>query len=381
MKFFPLVWAGIWRKKGRAILTLLSVMNAFLLFGLLQGFSSGIDHAIGETHADVLYVFSRISVLEGMPLGHMAQIKTVPGVKAVTPLLVFTSTYRNPQTFINAVAVDPETFFDAYPSLSAPPAQLEAMRRTRTGALMGADLARLRGWKIGDTVPLRSLYWANRAGTPTWPVTIVGTYVSKDPDFGASALLVNYAYVDEARTSQNGTANILITRIADPNRAGEVSNGIDKLFANSPHETKTATQKQYAQNQLKQIGDIGFVIRAIMGAVFFALLLSVGAVMMQSVRERTPELAILKTLGFTDRGVLALVLAEALLFCLVSGALGLALAAALFPLAKTLTGFAMQPGAVMALGLVAAVILALLTGLPPAVRAMRLQIVDALAGR
>ena len=381
MKFFPLVWAGIWRKRGRAILTLLSVMNAFLLFGLLQGLSSGIDHAIGETHADVLYVFSRVSILEGMPLGHMTQIKTVPGVKAVTPLLVFTSTYRNPSTFINAVAIDPDSFFDAYPSLSAPPAQLDAMRRTRMGALMGSDLARLRGWKVGDTVPLRSLYWANRAGTPTWPVTIVGTYVSKDPDFGASSLLVNYAYVDEGRTSQNGTANILIARIADPNKAGEVSNAIDKLFANSPHETKTATQKQYAQNQLKQIGDIGFVIRAIMGAVFFALLLSVGAVMMQSVRERTPELAILKTLGFTDRAVLALVLAEALLFCLVSAALGLALAAALFPLAKTLTGFAMQVGGVMALGLVAAVILALITGLPPAIRAMRLQIVDALAGR
>ena len=381
MKFFPLVWAGIWRKKGRAILTLLSVMNAFLLFGLLQGFSSGIDHAIGETHGDVLYVFSRVSILEGIPLGHMAQIKTVPGVKAVTPVVVFTSTYRNPRTFINALGVDPDSFFDAYPSLSAPPAQLEAMRRTRTGALMGSDLARLHGWKIGDTVPLRSLYWANRAGTPTWPVNIVGTYTSKDPNFGSNSLLVNFAYVDEGRTSQNGTANLLMLRVADPNRAGEVSNAVDKLFANSPHETKTATQRQYAQNQLKQIGDIGFVIRAIMGAVFFALLLSVGAVMMQAVRERTPELAILKTLGFTDKGVLALVLAEALLFCLFSGVLGLALAAALFPLAKTLVGFAMAPGPVMALGLVAAVILALLTGLPPAIRAMRLQIVDALAGR
>jgi len=381
MKFFPLVWAGIWRKRGRAILTLLSVMNAFLLFGLLQGFSSGIDHAIGETHADVLYVFSRVSVLEGLPLGHMAQIKTVPGVKAVTPVVVFTSTYRNPRTFINAIGIDPETFFDAYPSLSAPPAQLDAMQRTRTGALIGSDLARLYGWKIGDTVPLRSLYWANHNGEPTWPVSIVGTYISKDPNFGSNSLLLNYAYVDEGRTSQNGTANLFMVRVADPNKAGQVGEAVDKLFANSPHETKTATQRQYAQNQLKQIGDIGFMIRAIMAAVFFALLLSVGAVMMQSVRERTPELAILKTLGFTDRGVLALVLTEALLFCLVSGVLGLALAAALFPVAKTLVGFAMQPGPVMALGLVAAVVLALLTGLPPAVRAMRLQIVDALAGR
>ena len=232
MKFLPLVWAGIWRKRGRAILTLLSVLNAFLLFGLLQGFSSGINHAIGETHADILYVFSRVSILEGLPLGHMAQIKTVPGVKAVTPLVVFTSTYRNPSTFVNALAIDPDTFFDAYPSLSTSESQLQAMRQNRTGALMGTDLGRLRGWKVGDTVPLRSLYWPNRNGTPTWPVTIVGTYVSKDPNFGADSLLMNYAYVDEGRTSQNGTANLLILRVDDPNKAGQISQAVDRLFAN-----------------------------------------------------------------------------------------------------------------------------------------------------
>jgi putative ABC transport system permease protein len=382
VKFLPLVWAGIWRKRGRAILTLLSVLNAFLLFGLLQGFSSGLDNAIGETHADILYVFSRVSILEGLPLGHIAQIKTVPGVKAVSPMIVFTSTYQNPSNFINALAVDPDTFFDAYPSLSAStPSQLDAMRRTRTGALMGSDMARVHGWKVGDVVPLRSMYWPNRDGTPTWPVTIVGTYVSKDPNFGSNALFINYDYIDQGRTSQNGTANLFILRVADPTKAGQVSEAVDKLFANSHYETKTATQREYAQNQLKQIGDIGLVVRAIMGAVFFALLLSVGAVMMQSVRERTPELAVLKTLGFTDNGVLALVLAETLLFCLFSGALGLAVAAALFPVIKTVIGFSMAAGPVMALGLAAAVVLALLTGLPPAIRAMRLQIVDALAGR
>jgi putative ABC transport system permease protein len=381
MKFLPLVWAGVWRKRGRAILTLLSVLNAFLLFGLLQGFSSGIDSAIRETHADILYVFSRVSILEGMPLGHIQQIKNVPGVKAVTPLVVFTSTYRTPGNFINALAIDPDSFFQAYPTLSASPSALEAMHRTRTGALMGTDMARVQGVKIGDTIPLRSMYWPNKNGTPTWPVTIVGTYVSRDPNFGSNALLINYNYIDEGRTSQNGTANLLIVDVGDPSKAGQVSENIDKLFANSPHETKTATQREYAMNQLKQIGDISLVVRAIMGAVFFALLLSVGAVMMQAVRERTPELAVLKTLGFTDGGVLALVLAEAVLFCLFSAALGLGAAAALFPLAKGLIGFSMQPGPVMALGLVAAVVLALLTGLPPAFRAMRLQIVDALAGR
>ena len=381
MKFLPLIWAGIWRKKGRAVLTLLSVLNAFLLFGLLQGFSSGLGNAIQETRADILYSFNKVSILEGLPLGHLAQMKTVKGVQAVTPLVVFTSTVRTPSNFVSALAIDPETFFLAVPTVAASPQALQTMRINRTGALAGTDLLQRQGWKIGQVVPLRSLYWPNRNGQATWPVTIVGTYRSTDSSFGAAQLLVNYGYVDDGRMSQQGTANLFIIKVADPNRAGEISNAVDALFANSPHETKTATQKQYAQNQLKQIGDIGFVIRWIMAAVFFALLLSVGAVMMQSVRERTPELAVLKTLGFSDTRVLGIVFSESLLFCLFSSALGLLIAAALFPVIKTVVGFAMRPGPVLALGLVAALALALLTGLPPAIRAMRLQIVDALANR
>ncbi|HEX4095733.1 MAG TPA: ABC transporter permease, partial [Caulobacteraceae bacterium] len=310
MKFLHLVWAGIWRRKGRAILTLLSILNAFLLFGLLQGFTSGLNNVVGEAHGDILYVTNRVSILEGLPLGHMAQIKSVPGVKGVTPLVVFTSTYRDPKNTVQAMGIDPASFFETYPSLSSAAPQLQAMRQLRTGALVGTTLQRLHGWKIGDTIPLRSLYWPNRDGSQTWPVTIVGTYTSKDPNFGANDLLINYDYVDQGRLSQNGTANLFIVRVADPNTAGDVSQAIDKLFANSPHETKTATEGQYVQDQIKQIGDIGFVVRAIMGAVFFALLLSVGTVMMQSVRERTPELAVLKTLGFSDGAVLGIVLSE-----------------------------------------------------------------------
>jgi putative ABC transport system permease protein len=381
MKFLHLVWAGIWRKMGRSILTLLSIVVAFLMFGMMQGFSSGIDNAVKETRADILYSFSRVSILEGIPLGHIQQMKTVKGVEAVTPLIVFTSTYRTPGNFIQALAIDPESFFETYPALTASPSALAAMRQTRQGALMGDDLAKNQGWKVGETIPLRSQFWPNRDGTATWPVTLVGTYVSKDPNFGANSLLINYDYVDQGRTSQNGTANLLILRVADPNKAGAISNDVDKLFANSPHETKTTTQHEYAMNQLKQIGDISDIVRKIMGAVFFALLLSVGVVMMQSMRERTSELAVLKTLGFSDGRILWLVLMETAVFCLFSAALGLGIALLLFPAIKTAIGFAMQAGPAMALGFAAAVVLALLTGLPPAVRAMRLKIVDALAGR
>jgi putative ABC transport system permease protein len=192
---------------------------------------------------------------------------------------------------------------------------------------------------------------------------------------------VNYDYVDQGRTQSNGTTSIYLIRLTDPSQASPVANRIDALFANSPDETKTESERQLAADSIKQIGDIGFVVRAIVGAVFFALLFSVGAVMMQSVRERTPELAVMKTLGFTDGAVMLIVLAEALILCLFSAAIGLGLAAMAFPVIKVGIGFNVQAGPVLLVGLVLAVALALISGLPPALRGMRLSIVDALAGR
>jgi putative ABC transport system permease protein len=381
MKFLPLVWSGIWRKPGRAILTLLSVVNAFLLFGILQGFANGLDHAVALTHADVLLTFSRVSQVEPLPVSLIAQIKTVPGVRGATPVIPLISTYRTPTQFVPVEAVDPKQILTVDPGLVIPQSMIDTLTRTRTGAIVGRSMAARYGWKVGDRVPLRALTMQNSDGTTTWPVDIVGIFTSKGGTLFANAMLINFDYVDQGRSSGNGTANIFFIRVDDPNHAAEVSNAIDRMFANSAHETKTATVRQVAQDQIKQLGDIGFVINAIVGAVFFALLFSVGAVMMQSVRERTPELAVLKTLGFTDGGVMSLVLAEALTFCLVSAAIGLGLAALLFPVARQLIGFNVQAGPLMLAGFGLAVVLALVSGLPPAIRAMRLQVVDALAGR
>jgi putative ABC transport system permease protein len=211
---------------------------------------------------------------------------------------------------------------------------------------------------------------------------VVGIYQANPKDllFG-SAILVNLDYVDQARTQSTGTASIYLVRVSDPAQAGAVAQRIDAQFANSPDETKTESEQQLAADSIKQIGDIGFVVRAIVGAVFFALLFSVGAVMMQSVRERTPELAVLKTIGFTDGAILALILAEALVFCVVSAGIGLGIATLAFPLIKLTVGFTVQAGPVLLIGIGLAALLALVSGLPPAVRGMRLSIVDALAGR
>lgn len=377
MKFLHLVWAGIWRKRGRAILTLLSIVNAFLIFGLLQGLSTGIDNVAKDTNAAVLMTFSKVSQIEPLPMGHAAQIRTVPGVTAVTPMVIFTGTYRTPLQYVPAIAVNVDEYLAVYPNVKVSPAAVQAMRQTRNGALVSEPLAKRYGWKLGDTVPLRSLLWINRDGGAVWPVKIVGL-MSRGQGPG---MMVNYAYVDEGRTQSKGTTSFFLLKTSDPKRATQIGAAVDRLFANSPHETHSITPRQMAQSQLKQIGDIALVINAIVGAIFFALLFSVGAVMSQSMRERVPELAVLKTLGFTDVGVLTLLLAETLVFCLFSAGIGLGVAELLFPLIRKSIGFEAAAGPIMLSGLGFAVALAVICGLPPAVRAMRLQIVDALAGR
>jgi putative ABC transport system permease protein len=382
VKFLHLVWAGIWRKPVRAVLTFLSVVNAFILFGILQGFASGLETTIAETHADSLLTASKVSQLEPLPMAAMPQIEAVPGVRSVAPVAIFHSTYRTQTQFVRAFAVDPDRLAAADPALTVTKEQIAKLKVSRAGALVPSTVAAQYGWKIGQKITLKSLFWTNRDGTGNWPVDIVAIFpANKDDLFFGSAVLVNYAYLDEGRTSAKGTTTVFLVRVGDPKAAGAVGLAIDRVFANSAHETKTASERQLAQDSVKQIGDIGLVVRLIVGAVFFALLFSVGAVMGQSVRERTPELAVLKTVGFTDQAVLALILAETLIFCLFAASIGLGLASAIAPLSRRLVGFELARGSILSIGLVFAVLLAIATGLPPAVRGMRLKIVDALAGR
>jgi putative ABC transport system permease protein len=382
VKYVHLVWAGIWRRPGRATLTLLSIVNAFLLYGLLQGFVSGLGSTVAATRADVLLTLSRISQIEPLPMSELQRIRATPGVSSAMPVILFHGGFRTAQPVnFRGYAVDADSFSAADPDLAIAPADIAALKRTRNGVLLPASLASLWNLKIGDRMPVKSMLWTTKDGA-AWPLDVVGIYRSNPKDllFGSS-LLTNFDYVDQARTQSNGEASFFVVRIADPATAGQVAQRIDAQFANSPDETKTSSEQQLAADSIKQIGDIGFVVRAIVGAVFFALLFSVGAVMMQSVRERTPELAVLKTLGFTDAAILGLILAEALVFCVVSAAIGLGVAALIFPLIKLAVGLQVQVGPVLLIGLALAGVLALISGLPPAVRGMRLSIVDALAGR
>jgi putative ABC transport system permease protein len=258
---------------------------------------------------------------------------------------------------------------------------MDAWLHTRTGAVIGVELAKKYGWKIGDRVPLHSTIWTKPDGTSDWNFDIVGIYDDPDDKSQANAFFFNHSYFDEGRSFSKGTVGWYIERIKDPTAAAANGAAIDHLFLNSSDETKTQTEKEFNQSFLKQLGDINFIVTSILGAVFFTLLFLTGNTMMQSLRERVPELAVLKTLGFTDGGVLAVVLAECLLLCVISALIGLGIAALLFPLMKDVIGVVNLPVSVIGLGIGVAVLLALVTGLPPAWRAMRLNIVDALAGR
>ena len=381
MRYFHLVWAGLWRSRARTVFTLLSIAVAFVLFGLLQGINAWFDGLAASSHADRLIVVSRVSQLEPLPSAHLQQIERIPGVRRATLVGALPATYQDRGNDLFVLATDPAKFFDIYPDWHVAPDQLEALAGQRTGALVGEALMKKYGWRLGDRVPLRTSV-AQQDGSTDWTFEIVGTFAVAGPTAQENRIIVNYAYFDAARRTGKGRAFAFIARIDDPLQSTQVSAAIDALFANSSDETQTQNEAEYAQSQLRQLGDVGAMVNAIVGAVLFTLLFLTGNTMRQAVRERIPELAVLKAIGYTDGLLTGLVLAESMLLCLVAALLGLTVAALVFPVTAALgIGDAALPPGVIASGVTVALGLALVSGLPPAWRARRLTIVDALAGR
>lgn len=381
MRYFPLVWAGLTRKKLRTLFTLLSILIAFLLFGLLQGVNAAFSRGVEGAHLDRLVVQGKVSMTDQLPLGDRAQIAAEPGVIGVTFASWFGGYYQDPKNTIFSFAVDAATYFGLFPEIKLPKDEIEAFIKMRTGAVIGRQLAEKYGWKIGDSVPVRSTIWTKQDGTSDWTFQVVGIFTDPEDVSQEQRLFLNNDYFDEARADNKGMVGWYSVRIDNPTRATAIGAAIDKLFANSDHETKTVTEKEFQQSFLRQLGDINFIVNSIIGAVFFALLFLTGNTMVQSVRERIPEFAILKTLGYQDYAVLALVVAEGLVLALTAAAIGLAASAAAFPALEGVVGVAHLPSGVIGQGLLYAVILALVTGLLPGLRVARLNIVDALAGR
>ncbi|MEO7012814.1 MAG: ABC transporter permease [Dokdonella sp.] len=387
MKYFHLIWAALFRRKTRTLLTLLSVMAAFLLFGMLDAvrvaFNSGGDAA----GVDRMVVSSKFSIIQGLPQSLLPRIKATPGVKNLTWANWFGGYYQDKKNQMVNIAIDPG-YFDIYPEFSVPPEQMQKFRDTRTGALVGEALAKRWGWKVGDKIPISGAIYPNKAtGDTNWSFDLVGLFKAKDEkQRGAEQqLFFRWDYFDEANSYGSHEVGWIIVQVTDPNKSDEVAKAIDAISANSDHETKTQTEQAFQLSFAKQLGDIGLIVSAIMGAVFFTLLLLTGNTMAQAVRERVPELATLKTIGFSDISLLLLVFAEAVLLILIGGTLGLGLVALLLPVIGAASGGMLQlPPVGMGTwitGLLMMIGIGVLVGVLPALRAMRLNIVDALAGR
>lgn len=380
MKYLPLIWSGIWRKRGRTIFILLQVSVAFALFGVLQGMKTGVEQAIAKTRADLLMVFPDAFGEPPLPRAYLDKIQATSGVKSVTFADGILGNYQKPDQLVFVLGIDPtDLWLTLLPEIfKILPADLQALRNNRSGVLVTTDIAKKYGWKIGDRIPLTSAT-LRRDGTGNWAFDVVGTFTSHEP--GGGFIVGNYTYLDEGRVTNKGTVRNFYVVTADPAQAATVAETIDRMFANAPSETSTATLRENAQQGMQSIGDLNFLIRSVVGAVFAALLFSIATMMMQGIRERTPELGVLKTLGFTDRAVFMLVVAEAVVVCLTGAFIGLALAMLAFPYtAKWIPGLTM-PLVVIEVATVAASLVALVSAALPALRAARLRVVDALADR
>jgi putative ABC transport system permease protein len=380
-----LMWANLFRKRTRTVLTLLSVTVAFLLFMLLQAVSAAFDGGgLNVVGVDRLISSPKYSIVDSLPISQKQQILSVEGVVAVTQQQWFGGVYQDPKNFFPKYPVVPREFFAMYSEFQISPEQLDAFERTRTGAVAEQMLAEQYGWRIGDIIPIQADIWPKEGGERLWEFELVGTFVN--PDQRSPLLVFQYEYFTEAvETWGKDQVGWWAVRLEDPARAAETAASIDLLFENSLNPTRTATEDEFARQFAKQLGDIGFISTIIIGAVFFTIILLTGNTMTQALRERIPELAVLKTLGFTDATVSLLVLGEAVLLCLAGGLMGIGLAfavrAVIAPVLEGFIGGFEFASSTVVIAIALSLLIGLIIGLVPALSARRLTIVDALRER
>lgn len=381
---FPLAWAGLWAKPMRTALTLVSLSVGFLLFGLLQGLHTAFALATSRTQADRLLVSPRFEA--PLPHSYLKQIQQVPGVKEVTWTGFLPAFYQERRNGFVIISTDPVSFIQVRNEYVVEPAQMQALLSTRTGIIVLESFAKQLGWKIGDKVALGSP--VPRADGAPWTFDVVGFVTNPSNPGSISFALANYDYVNESRSNFKDRVTRFVVRVDDARRSVETGEAIDKVFASSEAPSRTQAENEYAQADMATIGDVQRLTAAITFAVLFATLFMIGNVVRQAARERTPQFGMLKTLGFSDAKVLALVMSEALLLCLLGAVIGLAITMITFPLVASvlpnLSGYLGTPrlsNRVLLLGIVAAIALTAVSAALPAWKAMRLNIVDALRMR
>jgi putative ABC transport system permease protein len=386
MKYLHLIWAALFRRKTRTILTLVSIVAAFVLFGLLDAVRVSFNDAGKSANgAERLQTGARLSFIQPLPQALEAQIARVDGVKDVAYANWFGGAYQDPHNQIFTFAVSPN-YLDIYPEVEVTPEDRKAYDNDLNGILAGEIIVKKYGWKIGDKIPLQSQIFPNKEGSKNWNFDLVGVMKSKDNKaFQSQMIVLHWKNFDETTPYNKGSVGWYISRVKDVNEADRVAKAIDAISANSEHETKTQTEQAATANWIKQLADIGLIVTSIMSAVFFTLVLLTGNTMMQAVRERTSELAVLKTIGFSSNSVLGMVLAESILLLLIGGVIGLGIVSLIGAALPAFSGGIISNTHVglasWSMGIGLAIAIGLIIGALPALRAMRLNIVDALSGR
>jgi len=379
MKFFPLLWSSLWRKKIRTIFTLLSVFVAFLLFGLLMTIRGAFSFGVDIAGIDRLVLIHKVSLIMPLPVSYLERLKATEGVTLATHNTWFGGVYQDPANFFAQIAVEPETFMKIYPEYVVPPDHMTAWLADRQGVMVGVDLANRFGWKVGDRIPIIGTIWQPKQGQ-VWEFNVAGIYDGAS-GVDKTQFFFRYDYLDENRRGGAGAVGWYIVKIGDPSQAQQMGARFDSMFANSSAETKTTTEKGFVEGFAKQVGDIGAIMVAILVAVLFTMLLVAANTMAQSVRERTSEMGVLKTLGFSNAAVLTLILSESVLIAVIGGSLGLGLSWLVVqqgdPTGGLLPIFVLPTRDVM-IGSAMVVVLGLVAGALPAFTAMNLKITDAL---
>ncbi|MCY4121271.1 MAG: ABC transporter permease [Acidobacteria bacterium] len=378
MRFLPLVWRTQLRRKVRTTFTLLSIVVAFVLFGYLSAIRVAFGMGVEVAGADRMLVIHKVSLIQPLPESYLGRIAAIDGVEDVSHMTFFGGIYQDPRNFFAQFAVDGESYLRLYPELGLTDEEKQRWLANRTGAVVDRATADRFGWSAGDRIPLQGTIWRTRAGS-AWEFTIDG--IIDGATSGAAQFLFHYEYLAEANVRGRGSVGQYVIRVDDPARSAEIAAAIDSRFANSPAETRTTTEQAFLQSLADQLGNVGAMLTTILGTVFFTLLLITTNTMAQAIRERTSELAVLKTLGFTNGRILALVLLEAGVLAVVGGTVGLGLVSLILsggdPTGGFLPEFAIPPRD-LTVGACLVVALGAVSATWPGLRATRLRIVDGL---
>jgi putative ABC transport system permease protein len=380
MKFIGLVLKSVRRSKRRTALTTLSVAIAVFLFASLQAVLDGFDAVAAASSSTRVVTIRSTSMIFPMPASHVETIRSTPGVQEATWANWFGGIYKDPKNFFGQFAIDPESYLRMYPEVILTPEDKKAFMEDRTGCIVGDGLAKKYSWSLGDRIVIQPgipIY-----GSQDFAFTIRGIYKAGSSAVDNQSMMFHWKYADE-RSSQKGLVGWIVAQVADPDRAAQVAIAIDQRFANSPYETKTDTEKAFSASFGKMLGNLNVLLGSVALAVVITTLFVAGNTMAMAVRERTTEIAVMRTLGFPASTIFALVVGEGLVVAVLGGIIGSVLAR----LVINAEFLGMAGGFIpafsvgnrnVAIGLGLSALIGVLAAMLPAVMASRLKIVDAL---